>query len=279
MPNSDSILACADIVRSVDYDRYLSVLFAPSEKRAALFALYAFNFEVAKTAETVSDPTIGLIRLQWWREALDGIYAGSPRRHEVVEPLSDAIRAHLLPRALFDALIDAREQDLSPAPFALLSELETYADATSGNLMRLAARILGGGDVFDGRARAFGIAYAITGLLRALPHHAAARRIMLPLSEVAEAGLREEDIFAGPAHNIRILMNRMIAVAERHFGTAASQSRIPRAVLPAFLPVALVRPYLKRMKRGGFDPYREPVELSVPRKQWAMFSAILRGGL
>jgi len=264
------------MVRTADYDRYLSVLFAAKEKRAALFALYAFNYEVAKTAETVSEPTLGLIRLQWWREALSGIFEGRPRRHEVVLALNTAVQTFELPRSLFDGLIDAREQDLSPTPFAEMTAFESYADAVSGDLMRLAARILGAGNALDGYVRSLGIAYALNGLLRAFPFPAARRRIMLPRSALFAAKLSEEDIYAGRADNIGILSDNMIAAVERRL-SAVPKGHIRRSVLPALLPAALIRPYLKVMKCGGFDPYRDPVEISVPRKQMAMLGAVLRG--
>ena len=263
------------MVRAADYDRYLSVLFAAQEKRSALFALYAFNHEVAKTAEVVSEPTLGLIRLQWWREAVEGIFEGTPRRHEVVLALSTAIETFELPHFLFDGLIDAREQDLSPMPFTVMTELESYAEAASGHLMRLAARILDAGNTLDGYARPLGIAYALNGLLRAFPHHAARRRIMLPVSELIAADLSEEDIHSGRAENIRILSDNLIAVVEGHL-SAVPKEKILRSVLPAFLPAALIRPYLKVMKPSRFDPYRHPVEISGLRKQVAMLGAVLR---
>jgi len=266
------------MVRAADYDRYLSVLFAEKTKRGSLFALYAFNYEVAKTAEMVSEPTLGMIRLQWWREAIGGIFSGAPRHHEVVTALAAGIEKYRLPRELFDGLIDAREQDLSPAPFTEMAELESYADATSGHVMRLAARILGAEDADDGYVRSLGIAYAITGLLRSLPHHAARRRIMLPLGALKEAHLSEEDVYSGRADNIRILIDNMAAAIESHLNISPKRA-VSRSVLPAFLPAALIRPYLKIMKRRGFDPYRDPVEISVPRKQLAMLGAMLRGNI
>ncbi len=267
---------CAALVRAADYDRYLSVLFAPKEARAALFALYAFNYEVAKTAESVSEPTLGLIRLQWWRDAIAEIFEGKPRGHEVVQALFETITRLNLPRVLFDALIDAREEDLSPAPFATLPELAFYADRTSGHVMRLATRILGVGSALDAHARELGIAYALTGLLRALPFHTASERLMLPVEMVQAAGLRPGHISSGKPENIRTLMENVAGVAERHLA-AAPKGRIARGHLPALLPAALVRPYLKRMTRSGFDPFREPAEISVPRRQIAMLASVLKG--
>src|SRR5215510_7106857 len=121
-----------DFVRRVDFDRYLSSLFAPHALRAELNVLYAFNYEVAKTAETVSQPIAGQIRLQWWRDRISELYRGVAVEHPVVQALDGVISRRNLPRGLFDALIDAREHDLEEAPFATIDEFEAYADTTSG---------------------------------------------------------------------------------------------------------------------------------------------------
>ena len=267
----------AAAVRSADYDRYLSVLFAPAQVRGRLLALYAFNHEIAKVAEAVSQPMAGFIRLQWWRDAVEEIYSGrGARRHEAAEGLARAVTGASLPRPLIDAMLDARERDLEPSPFANLSELESYADAASGNLMRLAARILGAGETLDAHARELGIAYAYAGLLRALPFHAARRRLMLPRDHLIAAVMSEQDVFAGGAPLIRTLMDGIAAAARARLA-AAPASALPRRVLPALLPAALVRPYLRVMGRARFDPYRNPAGLSVPRRQLAMLSAMMRG--
>src|SRR3546814_8066529 len=96
--SSDLLSPCGALVERHDPDRYLASLFAPEAQREDLFALYAFNYEVAKTAEVVSEPMIGQIRLQWWRESLAGIYEGRARQHEVVQPLAHAVAARALPR-------------------------------------------------------------------------------------------------------------------------------------------------------------------------------------
>src|SRR3546814_9235790 len=103
---------------------------------------------------------IGRIRLQWWRECLDGIYDGAARQHEVVQPLAEAIAARQLPRALLEAIIDARELDLDAEPPASLEALRGYVEGTSTSLVRLALHVLGA--ELPGRL----------GLLRALPLHA-----------------------------------------------------------------------------------------------------------
>ena len=176
--SGEGLSYCAQELRARDRDRFLACLFAPAEQREALFALYAFNLEVAKTAEVVSEPMLGQIRLQWWREALDQAYGAGPlRKHQVAAPLGAAIRAHGLERADFERLIDAREADLDPAPPADLAGLERYAADTSATLQGLALAILGvADDAAEAAARQVGIAWALTGLLRAVPFHARQKR-------------------------------------------------------------------------------------------------------
>jgi NADH dehydrogenase [ubiquinone] 1 alpha subcomplex assembly factor 6 len=264
-----------DLVRRVDPDRYLSSLFAPHALRAELNVLYAFNYEVAKTAETVSQPIAGEIRLQWWRDRIAELYRGAVIDHPLVEALSRAITAHHLQRELFDLLIDAREHDLEEAPFPTLESLEDYADATSGNVMRLAARILGAGETLDKHARDLGVAYAMTGLCRALPFHAARRRLMLPADRLAVSGISIEDVFAGKAgQRLRPLLEDMAAQARFHL--AARRDRIARSQLSALLPAAVVPLYLRALTRPEFDVFRDSTEIGTHRRQLAMLGAMIR---
>src|SRR6266699_3393367 len=84
--------SCEETVRAADYDRYVAALFARANLRPHLFALYAFNYEIAKTAETISQPIAGQIRLQWWRDAMGELCAGKTRDSPVVRALGDAMQ-------------------------------------------------------------------------------------------------------------------------------------------------------------------------------------------
>ena len=103
---------CADRVRRFDRDRFLTALFCPPDRRPDLLALYAFNIEIAGVRETVSEPLLGHIRIQWWRDALDGIYGGDPPAHQVAAPLSRAVGRHRLERRHFETLLAARAADI-----------------------------------------------------------------------------------------------------------------------------------------------------------------------
>jgi phytoene synthase len=272
----DSFAACEALVRDADYDRYVSALFAPAEHRRHLFALYAFNYEVAKTAESVTQPIMGQMRLQWWCDALDEIEADRVRRHEVVEALAETLRTHSLPRATLNAVIDAHDNDLVDAPFETWAEFDAYADATAGNVIRLAARMLGSEHI-DAAARHAGIAYALTGLLRALPFHAAKRRLMLPQEALRAAAISQEQIFSGMMDEKIAALIAVAAARARESFEAARKMRISRNVLPAILPVALVPLYLKRLTGAGFNPFRDTTDVPIFRRQLAMLGAVMRG--
>ena len=112
MTTPPNLSACGTIAFEKDKDRFLVAMTAPELVRESLFALLAFNHEIAKTRESVSEIMLGQIRLQWWREAVEECFEGTPRRHEVVQPLHEAVAHHQLSRDLLDRMIDAREQDI-----------------------------------------------------------------------------------------------------------------------------------------------------------------------
>jgi NADH dehydrogenase [ubiquinone] 1 alpha subcomplex assembly factor 6 len=251
---------CGEEVRRHDPDRFLTALYAPSARRESLLTLYAFNLEIAKVRETVSEPMLGEIRLQWWREAIESAYGGGPvRRHAVVEPLTDAIREHRLTRSHFDRLIDARAFDLGDAPPPSVAALVDYAESTSATLLWLALDALGAGqdEAAHAAARAVGIAWAILGLIRAMPHHLRQGRIYLPADlesefRVERRGLRE--LKSSP--ELAAAVESLAARARGYLAEArALRQGVPPEALPALLPAALADGHLRRLARAGYDVF------------------------
>ena len=259
MARADANLsACALSVKRYDRDRWFCSLFAAESRREDLFALYAFNTELAGVAEKVSEPMLGDIRLQWWREAIDGIYAGTPRQHEVVLALAMTIGRHDLGRALFDRLIDGRARDLDKKPPDDLDALESYAHETSAPLARLALQVLGAqNDVTARAADAGATGFAITGLLRATPYLLREGRVLLPTQIMVANGLSEGELRTGQMSDA--LSNSVKSIASRAdqlLGQArALSTKVPRRGVPALLPVALAKHDLKRLSRLGFNVF------------------------
>jgi 15-cis-phytoene synthase len=270
----DAFAYCAELVRNADRDRFLSALFAPAQHRAALHALYAFNVEAARVREVAREPLPGEIRLQWWSEVVNGERAEEAAANPIASALLTVIERHRLPVPALTALLDARRFDLYDDPMARLADLEAYARQTSSALLALAAQILAGGegDVTERVATPAGVAYAIAGLIRAFPLHAARRQLYVPLELLERHGVEPQDIFAGrSSKNLHAVFADLQDVARQDLRAAHHQiATLPDAALPAFLPVALVRPSLDRLARR--DPFA-PAELSPWRRQWLIWRA------
>jgi NADH dehydrogenase [ubiquinone] 1 alpha subcomplex assembly factor 6 len=259
---------CAEQVRQFDYDRFICMLFAPPEEREALAAVYAFNVEVARIRESVRQPLIGHMRLQWWTDALDAVFAGYPPRHEIAMALSGAVRRFNLDRQLFDQILETRAFDMDDQAPADIEALIAYAEGTAASLGLLSLRVLGAGGDAAARAAArdVGVAWALTGLLRAVPFHARERRIYLPASLNRQAGLDVFQLFE--MRSPQALKTVVAAVADRagtHLKAArAARRKIPRAALPALLPATLADGYLRRLQRARYDPFVAAVQKPEP---------------
>jgi len=262
MKGDKTLSRAARLVRHHDPDRFATVLFAPADRRESLFALYAFNLEVARIREAVSEPILGEIRLQWWREAVAEIYAGGTRRDQIALALGEAIHARGLTRGHFDRLLDARGFDLQDRPPADLAALTQYAEGTSASLALLVLEALGVAEA-EARcaAREVAIAWALTGLLRAVPFHARARRLYLPADLVARHGLKIGDLFElRPSPSLDSVVAEVAAVARRYLAAARARRRkVPRRAAAALLPATLAEIYLDILDRAGGNPFEPRV--------------------
>jgi phytoene synthase len=238
-----------DLLRSHDRDRYLSTFFAPDGKRPHLVALYAFNAEVTRIRDQVSDPAIGMIRLQWWR---DTIGSGAGGGHPVAEALFPAIAAGGLPsQALLD-LVSAREFDLFQDRMPGLIELEAYLGETHSRLIQMAAMILDREAAIEA-SEAAGLAGVAQGLALIL------------------GDPRRRDPFLPEGMDVP----GAIAHAEKRLTEAlALLPALPKSILPAFLPVSLTSTYLKLIAKTP----DEMLSVSPLKRQLAMWWTARRWG-
>jgi phytoene synthase len=133
-----------DALKRTDPDRWLSARFIADEAmRNDVLAVYAFDGELARAPRVASSALMGEIRLTWWREALDEIFAGRRvRGHPVAQALAEAVRRRDLPREPLGAMIDARYRELDARPFGHADALK-LAEGTAGRAAEVAGRILG----------------------------------------------------------------------------------------------------------------------------------------
>ena len=269
----EDIFYCAEQVRRHDPDRYLLTLLAPREARPALFSVYAFNIEIAKIRESVSETLLGEIRLQWWRDTLDALFEGERREHAVARPLGDAVRRHGLPRLHFDRLIAGRALDLDGRVPDTLKDLLCYAEATSAPLVHIALAIMGvQGEAPVNAGTHAGIAWALCGLIRAIPAHHAAGRQYLPQALCEKYGIAPSDTAAtAGCEALAAIVCEIAETAEHEIGMAReAASLVPRTAVPALLPATFAASCVRRFRRAGFNPYDRRVAEVPPMIAWRL---------
>jgi phytoene synthase len=261
-----------EAVRAVDRDRYLATLYAPEAKRFGLFAIYAFNAEIAAVRDRIREPLPGEVRLQWWRDLLDG--RGAAEGHPVAEALIAAIREHALPATTFQNYLDARIFDLYDDPMPSRNDLEGYCGETASALIQLACLILDADAAprFAGLAGHAGCAQAITGLLRLLPIHRMRGQCYVPKDILAAAGTSPAEFLAGDGGGGAVrAVAAMAALAREHLQAFERGAKaLPHTLRPAFLPLALTGAYLGQIERNPVDALRKTANFSAWRKHFLM---------
>ncbi|WP_254601151.1 squalene/phytoene synthase family protein [Caulobacter sp. S45] len=240
-------------IRRLDPDRWLASRFVPDPAtRATVVAVYALNDELARVAESVSNPLAGEIRLAWWRERIEAIaVGGAPPGQPVLQALASAIASGVLPPTLLDTLVEARHAELEPAPFADDAALARYLDGTAGAVMGLAARVLDPEAPLRAIVEA-GRAWGLAGLYRTRAIWRSRARDWVPQSwgEPDEAGLAS-----------RATAEVQAALARARVELKA----LPVAAFPAVAYAGLAEPYA----RG-----RAPGELT---RRFRLLVSVLRG--
>lgn len=273
---------CLNFLREADRDRYLSVLYAPDEKRGALAALYAFNVEVARIRDLVHDALPGEVRLQWWRDLVNGTEHGAAAGHPIAAALLNAIERYHLPRAAFDNYCEARIFDLYDDPMPSRNDLEGYCGETASALIQLASLILDGEAAprFAELAGHAGVAQGVTGLLRLLPLHRRRGQVFVPAGILQAVGVSRETLLEGNDKDaLDRVVSAMVALAREHLAAfEKGRAALPVTLKPAYLPIALVPAYLKAIVRKGGGAASDVVEISPLRRQWIMFRAAASRG-
>lgn len=231
-----------------DRDRFACAMLAPPQKREALLALLAWNYELARVADMVREEMVGFIRQAWWREALEEIRAGKPPRpHAVVQAMAEVLEDYDLPMEPFERIVSARGDDLAKTPFATLEQLEHYSAETAGSLQQLWAQLL---DTDEEPAKHAGTAWGLIGSIRATHVLAHQNKLRLPTDMLNEAGIKQDDVLTGQySSELAGVVKQVADLAELHLQQANKQ---PLTVL--------AKDYLKRIRKSGHNPFDPRIE-------------------
>jgi len=270
------------IARAADPDRALAAIFAPPDARADLFSLFAFNAELARIADQVTEPGLGAIRLQWWREAIEHAASGDTVGHPVADAFGEVLARRALSRERIAGLIDARTFDVGETVMPDARTLDAYLFDTTGGLFALAAEIVGAeGEKRDLVAEAGGRAYGLVRVMRSVPVLAAKGRTYLAADALARHGTSPQAIFAGEtSEGLKTLLAEMreearAGLREARFhllGEGMQGTGLDEAGRTVFLPLSLVEPYLAALAKVR-DPLHEIVRINPLTRLWRLLRA------
>jgi 15-cis-phytoene synthase len=266
--------AAAALVRERDLDRYWSSLFALSSKRAGLLALYAFNAELAHIVAAATEPMVAQIRLQWWRDAVDLAAPGSKTGNPIADALAAAIFAYKIPKERLIRMVDARIPEIFGEAPADIQGLKAALWETSGVVFELAAAVLGSNsDATRKAAEHAGTAFGLTQLLRTVPRQASRRKLLLPPSYFEGRGVDLSAVYRGKSSaSFGAALADLRGAASRalqQFRSCAPQLEL--SGWPAFLPLAVVKPYLRAMAAADFDPLQTVASVNPLRRFWRIW--------
>ena len=265
---------CFDLARAGDPDRWLASLYWPETARRHVHALLAFSLEIARVREAVSQPMLGEMRYQWWRDAIAN---EAPGGNPLAEALLDTIKRFNLGSEMPLALIEARSFDLYDDPMPSEAALENYLRDTAAALFQAFARILAPGRLPPRAVEAAGRAEGLTRLLRDLPYQVMRGQLFLPLDLLERLKLPPEAVMAHRnSPGLGLVLQTLRARVRVHLREMREALVAGQPGSAACLPAALCEPMLRRMERPGLDPFATPVDLAPWRRQWLLWRASRR---
>lgn len=257
---------CVRQVRAYDYHHYLCLLHLAPAVRKAAFTFRAFNIETARAMDVVSDPRTGLMRLLWWKEAVDKVFGNKLVEHPVAQALSSVIADHKVSKHWLKRSVEARINDANREEGTIpgtSAELERYAEDTQSTILYMTLQAGGiQSTVADHAASHIGKASGLLLLLKALPHHVNKQGTVhyIPASVAEECGLlitREggrSEVRAG----VRLpdVVFKVTSVAEAHLHKARElASSVPKEAIPVLLPALPAQVLLDTLRRCEFNVF------------------------
>ncbi|XP_023373582.1 NADH dehydrogenase (ubiquinone) complex I, assembly factor 6 isoform X3 [Otolemur garnettii] len=213
--------------------------------------------------DSVSEKTIGLMRMQFWKKTVEDIYCDNPPHQPVAIELWKAVKRHNLTKRWLMKIIDEREKNLDDKPYRNIQELENYAENTQSSLLYLILEILGIKDLHaDHAASHIGKAQGIVTCLRATPYHGSRRKVFLPMDICMLHGVSQEDFLRRKQDkNVRNVIYDIASQAHLHLKHARSFHRgVPVEAFPAFLQTVSLEDYLKKIQQVDFDIFHPSLQ-------------------
>ena len=277
---TDPNLYCQDKAAGSGSSFYYAFRFLPAKKRQAIIAFYAFCREADDVVDECKDPAVAMAKLGWWREEIKRLYSGTPS-HPVTQALSKHIAQFDIPQALLDEILDGMEMDLTSQRYADFTQLRLYCHRVAGVVGEVAARIFG----FSHRstldyANRLGLALQLTNIIRDVGEDARRGRIYLPLNELDQFGVSENDILhKHETTNFKALMEFQYQRARTTYDDAYTLlPKVDRkSQRPGLIMAAIYRDLLEAIREEGFPVLTSRTSLTPLRKLWLAWRTWFKG--
>ena len=273
---------CLRTLQETDRDRYLASLLTPADRRAAVVALYAYNAEIARVRDVVREPLPGEVRLQYWRDLLQGSAHGETAANPAAAELLRAVQTWRLPIAPLVAMADARIFDLYDDPMETTAMFEGYAGETAASLIQLVSLVLdaNAAEAAADRAGHAGVALSVAGAILLMPIHRARGQVYLPTQILTSVGLDRDAFLAAEADDrLTAAIQAFAGFGLDHLRKARAAGPIPKSLVAAYLPATLAEPVLKRAAKSGRDCLTTDVRPPQWRRQLSMMRLLVTGRL
>ncbi|KAJ7288305.1 Squalene/phytoene synthase [Mycena rebaudengoi] len=282
----DPAVYCRELVQKHDYESFLVSKFWPPALQEGYFAVKAFSTELATVQDNVTLATLGSVRMQFWRDAIKGIYADRPPRHPVALALHRATQTANLPAYYLKRIVDARDEELRTPSHQTSESLVAHAESVSSSVLYLLLAVLGlsSSERLAHAASHLGTSQTLATLLWSLPHHVGNRRMPIPADICARHKVSQEDVFRSGARaqgmdaaifEFAVLANDHLLTARNVFKEEAD-GRVPKAAMPVFLAGVPVGTYLRQLERKGFNAFDRSLEMRDWRLSWNIWSGYQR---
>ncbi|KAL3858745.1 hypothetical protein ACJMK2_008999 [Sinanodonta woodiana] len=265
---------CVNLVRKNDYENFLCCLLLPERLRPAGFAIRAFNVEIAQVRDVVSDKYRGIMRMQFWKDAIDNIFKGNPPHAPVALELAKVIEKHKLNKIWFTRLMEARAEQLEADGFRSVKAVEDYGENTVSALLYLLLQCAGVKNIHaDHVASHLGRAQGVVTLLRSTPYHSSKERVYFPVELLIKHGVSEESVIRGQQEKpLKDLVFDLASVAHHHLLTARNMKKdVPKEAIPIFLNSLICDQYLKKLQLADFSIFDKSLQKKNGLLPWQLF--------
>lgn len=255
---------------------YYSFMFLPKHKREAITALYAFCREVDDVVDECTELKVAQVKLAWWKDEIRNLYLNKPI-HPVTKALEPVIKQFQLDEEHFHEIIDGMEMDLNFNRYEDFKQLQLYCYRVASVVGILSAQIFG----FKNRktlkfAHDLGMAFQLTNIIRDVGEDARRNRIYLPLDELANFNVTEEDILRSRESDaVKKLLESQIERAETYYDKALNElpAEDKKSQRVGLIMTAIYRTLLREIKVDGAEKVLNArISLGTLRKLWIAVS-------